>query len=135
MAAEGPILYFDGVCNLCNSTVQFLIRNDKKEMLRFASLQSKKGLEAQQAAAKEGVVGDSVLFFYKGKFYNRSGAIIRVLAYLGGFWRLIVVTYVIPPLLRDALYSWIAKNRFRWFGKREECMLPTPELRQRFLDI
>jgi predicted DCC family thiol-disulfide oxidoreductase YuxK len=135
-AQEGPVLLFDGVCNLCNRTVQFVIRHDKKQLFRFASLQSPTGQEALQLLATEkGMSPDSVVLYYQGRFYIKSTAALRVAWLLGGFWRLAEIFRLLPRFIRDAVYDWIARNRYKWFGKKDACMLPSPGLKERFLDI
>lgn len=126
-------MLFDGICNLCNGFVQFLIKQDKKERLRFASLQSAFGeqIREQHIPANEEV--DSVLFYRNDQVFVRSDAALEILKTLGGGWKLVGVFHIFPRGFRDAVYDWVAKNRYRWFGKRESCMMPTPELERRFL--
>lgn len=131
---HSAILLFDGVCNLCNSTVNLLIRKDKKQLFTFASLQSEAG---QRLLATFGLPlkdFNSFIYIKDGKMYQRSGAVLRVVRDLGGIWRLAVVFLLIPSPIRDFIYTFVARNRYRWFGKKNECMLPTPELKRRFLD-
>ncbi len=125
------VLFFDGVCNLCNRTVDFLIRRDKKRALRFAPLQG----EAAQLMVKPQMIEalPSVVFVDKTGAYQRSTAVLRAVAKLGGLWPVLKVLLIIPRPLRDGVYNWIAKNRYRWFGKRDSCRLPTPEERAMFL--
>jgi predicted DCC family thiol-disulfide oxidoreductase YuxK len=133
-----PVVFFDGVCNLCNRTVQFIIRHDKKGVFRFASLQSKAGEEAKVRAEKQSESGsrkiDSIILFYKGSYYTKSSAALKIGMLLGGIGWLLVPGYIFPSFIRDAVYDVIAKRRYQWFGKRDECMIPTPELKARFLD-
>lgn len=136
MSRDDPshILLFDGVCNLCNSTVNFLIKRDKKQLFTFASLQSNTG---QALLAKFGLpqaAFHSFVYVKGDKYYQRSGAMLRVLRDLGGIWTLAAVFLLVPPFVRNFFYKIIARNRYRWFGKKNECMIPTPELRKRFLD-
>jgi predicted DCC family thiol-disulfide oxidoreductase YuxK len=129
-----PILLFDGVCNLCNRSVQFVIRRDKKKKFRFAALQGRMGqqlLHQHQLPVND---MNSFVLIENGKAYTRSAAALRVLKGLGGGWKLFYAFMVLPRFLRDAVYSWIARNRYKWFGKKEECMVPTPDLKERFLD-
>lgn len=130
-----PIVLFDGVCNLCNGTVQFIIDRDPSGAFRFAALQSDAGktaLAARGRAAPEGEP-DSVLLLDGDRVYERSDAALRIARRLSGAWRLFFVFIVVPRFLRDLVYRFIAKHRYRWFGKTEECRVPTPELRARFL--
>ena len=117
-----PVLYYDGVCNLCSRSVQFILRNDKKELFRFAPLQSEKGREA--ILLFPGSPPDSLILFYKGRYFIRSEAALRILKLLGGFWSLLFGFIIIPRFLRDAVYDLIARNRYKWFGKNKECLLP-----------
>jgi len=128
---EAPLLLFDGVCNLCNRSVQFVIRHDRKQVFRFAPLQ---GETARRILAPFGERPEgSVILVHRGILYTRSAAVLETLRLLGGAWGSLYVAKVIPKYLRDKLYDWIASHRYRWFGKREACMVPTPELQSRFL--
>jgi len=134
METGKSILYFDGVCNLCNGVVQFFIKRDKKRNLLFASLQSAAGQKAIREAAQQGVIADSVLFYIDGRYYAKSTAVIHTLKLLGGFWKLSVIGFIAPRLIRNSIYDLVARNRYRWFGKKEACMIPTKEMRSRFLE-
>ena len=134
VAAAPDIILFDGVCNLCNGFVQFVIRHDPTGRFRFAALQS----EAAQAlitahGLAPAAAPDSVLLLSDGHLYSHSTAVLRIAHRLGGIWRLAGVGWVLPRAGRDALYRFVARNRYRWFGRQEHCMLPTPELKSRFL--
>ena len=129
-----PIILFDGVCNLCNRSVQFIIKRDKKGLFRFASLQGKAGHDLLQQYDLPYDTLYSFVLIENGKAYTRSTATLRVLRKLGGGWKLLYGLIILPPFLRNAIYNWIARNRYKWYGKREECMVPTPELKSRFLD-
>jgi predicted DCC family thiol-disulfide oxidoreductase YuxK len=131
-AATNPVLYFDGICNLCNSTVQFIIKHDKQKQFRFAPLQSSSGQKVLSEIG--GNAPDSVILQYQGKYYSKSDAALRVLKLLGGVWQMGAIGYMLPHFFRNMVYDWIAKNRYNWFGKQNECMIPTPELKARFLD-
>lgn len=128
------IILFDGICNLCNSSVQFVIRHDKKEQLRFASLQS----DAGQSLLHKGNFAkkklDSFVLISDGQYFTRSTAALKVLKLLGGRWSALYVFIFVPAFIRNAVYNLISRNRYRLFGKREECMLPSLELKKRFLD-
>lgn len=131
---DNAILFFDGVCDLCNGFVQFFIKRDKKKKFLFASLQSPAGKKAlNDIYEMTGQKPDSIIMFYKDKYFTESGAVLRALSMLGGLWKTSHVLVLIPRFVRDALYNWIARNRYRWFGKRDECMIPTQELQSRFL--
>ncbi len=131
-------ILFDGVCNLCNGFVQFVIRHDAAEHFRFAALQSE-AAQALLAAHGQPLTPDaladptSVVLVADGRVYTHSAAVLRIAGQLGGVWRLAAVGWLLPGRWRDALYRYIARNRYRWFGRQESCMLPTPELRGRFL--
>jgi len=126
------VVFFDGVCNLCNRIVDFLIRRDKKHVLRYAPLQGSSA--AQLLDAK--MVSDlpSVAFLDSTGAYQRSNAVLRAAAKLGGIWSLAKWLLIIPRPVRDWVYNWIARNRYKWFGKRDSCRLPTEEERAMFLD-
>ena len=133
-AAGKPVLFFDGECNLCNSSVQFIIRHDKKKVFLFATLQSGPGKEALQNIQKQDErFPASVILYYNGKYFIRSAAALYVLKRLGGLWTLLFAFMIIPRFLRDAVYDFISRNRYKWFGKQSECMIPTPDLMDRFL--
>jgi predicted DCC family thiol-disulfide oxidoreductase YuxK len=128
------IVLFDGVCNLCNGTVQFIMKRDKKRKFVFGSLQGKAG---QAYLRKYGLPTDhfySFMLLEQNVLYTRSTAVLRLLKHLGRGWQLFYVFIVIPPVIRDGIYHLIAKNRYRLFGKKEQCRIPTPEERGRFLD-
>ncbi len=128
------IVLFDGVCNLCNSSVRWIIARDRQEVHRFASLQSEAGRRALREAGAPEALPDSIVLIDQVGVHTRSTAALRIARRLGFPWRLAVVGWVIPRFLRDWLYDFIARNRYAWFGRRESCMLPTPDLRRRFLD-
>lgn len=132
---DRPVLFFDGVCNLCNHAVQFVIKHDHGERFLFASLQSayakSKMPEIQQALGK---VPDSMVLFYKGKYYVKSDAALHTARLLGGWSSLLAAGLVVPRFIRNTIYDGVARNRYRWFGRRDECMIPTPALKGRFLD-
>jgi predicted DCC family thiol-disulfide oxidoreductase YuxK len=127
------ILLFDGECNLCNGAVQFLIKKDRHELFKFASLQSPIGgsLVGKYNVAKE---LDSFVYIKDGKAFTKSDAALHVSRDLGGIWKLAFLFICIPRSIRDKVYDFIAKNRYKWFGKKDVCMLPTPELKKRFLN-
>ena len=134
-SADHPILLFDGVCNLCNGSVQFIIDRDPEAVFRFAALQSEIGqqlLTHFELPVKE---LSSVVLIQDGRTYTHSDAPLKVVENLNGWWKLLRVFRPLPRFLRDGVYNWIAKNRYRWFGREESCRMPTPELRQRFLDV
>lgn len=134
MNESHPVVLFDGVCNLCNRSVQFIIRRDKKDQFRFAALQGKTG---QEILARHGLPADSFNSFILAegdKIYTRSTGALRMLRILGLPWSLFYVYIIVPRFFRDGVYNWIARNRYRWYGRQESCIIPTPELRKKFLD-
>jgi predicted DCC family thiol-disulfide oxidoreductase YuxK len=130
---NNPVILFDGVCNLCNQSVQFVIRHDPRSNFRFAALQSDFG----QSVLREHHLHDeellSVVLLTGTRVYERSRAALEIARRLNGLWPLMYVFVIVPPFIRDLVYDWIARNRYRWFGRRDECMIPTPELRARFI--
>ena len=128
-----PIIFFDGVCNLCNNSVQLIIRNDKNKIFRFASLQSdftRQFLKEHQYKTNS----DSIILYYNSRFYERSTAALLIAKKLRFPFPLLLVFWIIPLPVRNWAYSFIAKNRYRWFGKQESCMVPEAGLKGRFLD-
>lgn len=128
-----PILLFDGVCNLCNGTVQWVIEHDPGAKFRFASLQSETGQQLLQVHHLPTGELNTVVLVDGGKAYTRSDVPLRIVGKLGGLWPILQAFYIVPKPLRNAVYDWLARNRYRWFGKKEACWLPTPELKARFL--
>ncbi|MDX1912688.1 MAG: thiol-disulfide oxidoreductase DCC family protein [Saprospiraceae bacterium] len=130
---NAPILLFDGVCNLCNASVQWVLLHDHQQTFRFAALQSPVG---QQILERHGLSGeslDTVVLADGDQIYVRSDAPLHVFRRLGGGWQLLYGLRWIPRIIRDAVYRFIARNRYRWFGRQESCLLPRPEWRGRFL--
>lgn len=128
------IILFDGVCNFCNSTVQFIINRDPDEYFQFASLQSD---TAQQLLSKHAMPAtlSTIVLVEKNKVYAKSSAALRIAGKLNSFWKLAYVLLLIPAPLRDLVYTFIAKSRYRWFGKTESCSIPGPHIRKRFLTV
>ncbi len=130
-ANSSVIVLFDGVCNLCDNTVQFLLRHDLKKRLTFASQQSEAG---QELLLRFGLPTLEGLVLLEGrKIFTGSDAALRLFRHLGGYWPALEVLRVFPRPLREWVYRFIARNRYRWFGKKDACMVPTPEVRARFL--
>ena len=132
-AAAHPVLLFDGVCNLCSGSVQFIIERDPEARFRFASLQSEVGQRYLDELGVDRRVVDSVILIEGNRWHGESDAVLRIARILGGPWRALAVFRLIPRPVRDWLYRLVARHRYRWFGKKESCWLPTPELRGRFL--
>lgn len=131
---ENPVLLFDGVCNLCNHTVQFIIKHDKKGVFRFSALQSDFGKKTMAEYGLDVQKLDSVVLIYQNRAFSYSDAPLEIAKIFGGFWQFAYIFKIIPRFIRDAIYHWIAKNRYKWFGKQESCWLPTPELKAKFLN-
>lgn len=127
------ILLFDGVCNLCNGFVQFVIKRDSKGYFRFAPLQSEIGQELIKQHQLPYEKLSTVVLIENEKAYTHSDVGLRVARNLGGIWPVFYGLTIFPRFIRNAVYNWIARNRYRWFGKKEACMIPTPELKERFL--
>lgn len=129
-----PIILFDGVCNLCEGSVRFIIQRDPDAVFRFAALQSKAGTRLLQAYHLDAAMLDSVVVIESGKLYTHSTAALRICRHLSGLWPLLYGFMIVPRVLRDGVYRWVARNRYRWFGKKEACLMPTPDIQARFLE-
>lgn len=129
-----PVILFDGVCNLCNGAVTWIIERDPRAVFVFGALQSDgaRALLARHEALHD--LPDSIVLIDASGVHTRSDAALRIAAQLGAPWSWLNVGRILPRGLRDAIYNWVARNRYRWFGKRDSCMLPTPDLAHRFLD-
>lgn len=130
---DRPLVLFDGVCNLCNRTVSFLIDHDPQAILRFASLQSDVAKSIPGLAHPDYMRMDSIILVDQGRIHTESSAALLIARRLGWPWKALAVLRVVPRPVRDALYRFIAKNRYRWFGRRETCRLPSEAERARFL--
>jgi predicted DCC family thiol-disulfide oxidoreductase YuxK len=128
------IILFDGVCNLCNQSVQFVIQRDSSSKFLYTALQSETGQRLLREYHLP--VGNvySVILLKNNKVYQRSSAALEIARGLNGLWPLFYAFIIIPPFIRNAVYDWIARNRYKWFGQRNECMIPTTELKSRFLN-
>ncbi|MDQ0256498.1 putative DCC family thiol-disulfide oxidoreductase YuxK [Evansella vedderi] len=126
------IILFDGICNFCNSSVQFIIKRDPKGIFKFASLQSDVG---KKLLKEQGIPNDLDSFIYieGDRYYFKSTAALRVCKKLSGPWNLLYPLIIVPRPIRNFVYDIIAKNRYRWFGKQKECMLPSEGIKKRFL--
>jgi predicted DCC family thiol-disulfide oxidoreductase YuxK len=128
------IILFDGVCNLCNTAVQFVIQHDKKDVFRFVALQSDLGQEILKHIGINPDKIDSIILYEPGvAYYYKSSAAIQIAQNLGGFWHFGTVFKIIPTRIANKVYDYIAKNRYKWYGKKESCMIPTVELKSKFL--
>jgi predicted DCC family thiol-disulfide oxidoreductase YuxK len=128
------VILFDGVCNLCNGFVQFVIARDPQARFQFAALQSSAAERLLGPRDTHGDWPDSMVLVTEGRVFTRSAAALRILRGLRVPWPLAFAFIVVPPPLRDWLYDIVARNRYRWFGRRDVCMVPTPDLRARFLN-
>lgn len=127
------LILFDGVCNLCSALVQFVIRNDQAAKFRFAAIQSEIGKEIFQSHGLDPADLQTFVLIADGRMFVRSDAAIEVVSRLGGAWRSLRLFKFVPRVMRDSIYSTVARNRYRWFGRKEVCVVPTPEIKERFL--
>lgn len=128
-----PVVIFDGVCNYCNSMVNFAIRNDKKSKLRFTTMQSETG-SALRKQHNVPDIADSLVFIDDNKAYTYASAALRICKYLDWPAKMLYALIIIPSFISNPVYKWIARNRYQWFGKKETCMIPAPGVRARFLE-
>ena len=129
------IILFDGVCNLCNDSVQFIIERDREDIFRFASLQSEVGQKLTSERGIDPQAMDSIILIEPGiAYYEKSTAAIEISKHLSGGYSLLRYFSFLPEGFRNGIYDIIAKNRYKWFGKKDECMIPTPELKAKFLN-
>ena len=133
MDQNQSVVLFDGVCNLCSGSVQFILKRDKEKKFLFASLQSVYGQNLLEQFNLPTDTFNSFVLFQDGKIFTRSTAALKMFQQLKG-WRWVKIFLAVPKFIRDGVYNLIAKNRYKWFGKKEECWVPTPELKARFLD-
>ena len=132
---EKKIILFDGVCNLCESSVLFVIKHDTKDVFRFVALQSDLGLAIVKHIGLDTKNIDSVILYEPGISYNyKSAAALEIAKNLGGFFHLGTIFKIIPSGLRNVLYDYIAKNRYLWYGKKDNCLLPTEEIKSKFFE-
>jgi predicted DCC family thiol-disulfide oxidoreductase YuxK len=129
-----PVILFDGVCNLCNSSVQFIIKHDKKSVFRFASLQSNFGKSIIQKFNLTTKDIDSVILLENDVAKIKSDAALEIVKKLGGIYSLLYIFKIVPNFIRDKVYDFVAQNRYRWFGKQESCWIPTPGLKKLFIE-
>lgn len=132
-AFDNVVLY-DGVCRLCTGSVAFVLRHEENQALRFATLQSAAGMRLMQEFGIDPTQMKTFVVIADGRAYVRSDAAIRVAHFLRGAWKLLGVVRIVPRSIRDYAYDVVARNRYRWFGRHDACIVPTPELRRRFID-
>jgi len=133
MITDKKILLFDGVCNLCNSSVTFVIARDKKDLFRFAAIQEPAGAALIKKHGIDISKTDSIILIDGEKAYVKSTAALKVARHLGGAYPLLYGFMIVPNFIRNWVYDYVAKNRYKWYGKKESCMIPTPELKSKFL--
>lgn len=134
MNEANQVILFDGTCNLCNASVRFIIKRDPSAKFLFSTLQSDFGKQLLKNVGIEDVKYDSVILYKNGKVYKQSDAVLLIARQLSGLWSVFFVFIIIPRPIRNVVYNWIARNRYRWFGKRDMCMIPSPEIKHRFLN-
>ncbi|MBD8067381.1 thiol-disulfide oxidoreductase DCC family protein [Bacillus sp. PS06] len=127
------IILFDGTCNFCNNSVQFIIKRDKDDVFSFASLQSNVGKAYLERFKIQDDI-DSIVYIEEDRAYIKSNAALRISRHLEGMWKLASVLTVVPRFVRDPIYDYVAKNRYKWFGRNDSCHIPSPEIRKKFLD-
>jgi predicted DCC family thiol-disulfide oxidoreductase YuxK len=128
------IILFDGVCNLCNSSINYVIDKDQKDEFRFLALQSDLGKELQNYLGITSKTLDSIILYIPNEaYYIKSTAALKIISSFSGLWKLFSVFSVIPTSIRDIIYDIVARNRYKWYGKRNQCRIPTPELKSKFL--
>jgi predicted DCC family thiol-disulfide oxidoreductase YuxK len=131
--SEPALILFDGVCNLCNGAVNFVIRRDPAGRFRFAPLQEPGGQRLLAAHHLRREDFDSLVLLEEGRSFLKSTAALRIARHLGALWPLLYFFIIVPRPLRDSVYDWVARNRYRWFGRRDACMVPAPDVLDRFL--
>ena len=132
---DKKIILFDGVCNLCNSSVQYVIKHDKKDVFRFVALQSELGKKILKHIGINPILTDSIVLYEPGiSYYYKSTAALHIAKGLSGIFTLATIFTILPTGLRDFVYDYVARNRYEWYGKKESCMIPTPELKAKFLE-
>ena len=132
---EYPILLFDGVCNFCDNTVQFVIRKNKSENIHFAALQSSFGKEQIKKAGLPTNELKSLIFIENNQIYTRSTGALKLARHLDSLWKIAYIFIIIPKPIRDFFYNLFAKNRYKWFGEKDACMIPSKEVRSRFIEM
>jgi predicted DCC family thiol-disulfide oxidoreductase YuxK len=130
---QQPVILFDGVCNYCNSMVNFVIKQDKKKVFKFAALQSDAAQELLKNHNLPTKDFNSFILIANGSIYKSSTAGLTVLKKLSWYWKWSQVFWIVPRFIRDAVYNVIATNRYKWFGRKENCMIPSPQVKERFL--
>lgn len=133
MSRQQSVILFDGVCNLCNTSVDFVLKRDKQDRFLVGALQGEEGQKILSQFDADPSYLDSLVLVEHGEIYYRSTAALRIAKQLPGLWPLLYGLIILPRPVRDGIYDWIGRNRYRWFGKKETCRLPTPEEKAKFL--
>lgn len=128
------IVLIDGVCHLCQNITRYIVRHDHKRKFSFAALQSEAGSRLLRQGGLSESDWDSFVLVENGQYYTKSGAALRVMKGLGGFRSMAYAFIIVPKPIRDSIYSWVARNRYRWFGQSDSCLMPTKEIMSRFLE-
>ena len=129
------IILFDGVCNLCNESVIKVIKNDKKNVFLFTAIQSETGKKIIHHLGIDTSKTDSIILYEpKNAYYVKAAAALKIMKEFSGFWKLMQVFTILPNSFNNIFYDYIARNRYKWYGKKDSCMIPTPELKAKFLD-
>lgn len=134
LSTSKKTILFDGVCNLCNASVQFVLKRDKKKQFRYASLQGKFGQEILSTYKLPKDAFNSFILIEDDKLFTKSTGALRMLKHLGAPWSLLYAFIAVPAMIRDGVYNWISRNRYKWFGKKESCWLPKAEWKDLFID-
>jgi len=134
MTEEKKIILFDGLCNLCSSSVHFILKRDKKNQFLFGSLQGKAGQDYLNKFNLPADTFNSFMLIDGEKMYTRSSGVLRMLKHLGNGWQLLYAFIIVPKFIRDSIYNLVAKNRYKWFGKKTECWLAAESMKVKFLD-
>jgi predicted DCC family thiol-disulfide oxidoreductase YuxK len=129
-----PLVLFDGVCNLCDASVRFIIQRDPKKKFRFASLQSPLGQKILEEIHLPSGELHTMVLVEDSRCFLKSSAALHVSKKMKGLWPLLFAFIIVPPFIRNRVYDWVARNRYHWFGKKEECLIPSPDLKDRFLE-
>jgi len=132
--SNNPVIFFDGVCNLCNASVQFAIEHDRKNVFKFTALQGEYAKKILPQFSVDLNKIDSIVLVENKELYTKSTAALRIARRLSGLWPILYVFIIIPKFIRDWFYDFIAKNRYKWWGKQESCWVPTPDLQSKFYD-
>lgn len=127
------VVLFDGLCNLCNASINFIIKHDKKGVFKFASLQSDKGKELLEKYAKSDLQTTTIVLIENNKVYIKSTAALKIAKQLNGLYPLLYLLLIVPPFIRNGVYDFIAKRRYIWFGKQDVCMIPSGEIQSKFI--